>query len=102
MGSPLNNNVPEGLSVQWWSFEGLSQQGVDFSKKSLKEKYLLDLTSTDVHNDHQKLGTILENKVVQKLKFSKNDDNNKSSPKMMFVCFVCFFVSRVRTFHFLL
>jgi hypothetical protein len=31
------------------------------------------LTFTDVNTDHQKLGTILENKVVQKLKFKKND-----------------------------
>ena len=35
------------------------------------------MTFTDVHTDRQKLGTILENKVVQKLKFSKNDNNKK-------------------------
>jgi hypothetical protein len=29
------------------------------------------------------LGTILENKVVQKLKFSKNDDNKKLSSKLI-------------------
>ena len=37
------------------------------------------MTFTDVHTDRQKLGTILENKVVQKLKFSKNDKNKKPS-----------------------
>ena len=33
--------------------------------------------------DHKKLGTILESKVVQKLKFSKND-NKKPSSKLIF------------------
>ena len=36
---------------------------------------IFDLTFKDVHMDRQKLDTILENKVVQKLKFSKNDNN---------------------------
>ena len=31
---------------------------------------------------HQKLSMILENKVVQKLKFSKNDKNKKTSSKL--------------------
>ena len=43
------------------------------------------MTFTDVHKDHQKLGTILENKVVQKLKFSKNDNNKKPSSKLIFL-----------------
>ena len=42
------------------------------------------MTFTDVHMDRQKLGTILENKVVQKLKFSKNDKNKKPSYKLIF------------------
>ena len=42
------------------------------------------MTFTDVHTDCQKLGTILENKVVQKLKFSKNDKNIKPSSKLIF------------------
>ena len=37
----------------------------------------------DAHNDRQKLGTILENKVVQKLKFSRNDINKKPSSKLI-------------------
>jgi hypothetical protein len=37
------------------------------------------LTFIDFHTDRQNLGTILENKVVQKLKFSKNDNNKKPS-----------------------
>ena len=41
--------------------------------------FFFDLTFTDVHTDRQKLGTILENKVVKKLKFSKNDNNKKPS-----------------------
>ena len=60
----------------------VSQQGVDFSKKIRKIKVVFDLTFTDVHTDRQKLGTILENKVVQKLKFSKNDKNKKPSSKL--------------------
>ena len=60
---------------QWWSFADLSQQGVDFSKKISNSKYLFDLTFKDVHTDRQKLGPILENKVVQKLKFLKNVNN---------------------------
>ena len=31
---------------------------------------------------HQKLGTFLENKVLQKLKFSKNVHNEKCAPKI--------------------
>jgi hypothetical protein len=34
--------------------------------------------------DRQKLGTILANKVVQKLKLSKNDNNKKPSSKLIF------------------
>ena len=42
------------------------------------------MTFTNVHMDRQKLGAILENKVVQKLKFSKNDKNIKPSSKLIF------------------
>jgi hypothetical protein len=49
----------------------VSQQVVDFSKKSVKLKYFFELTFTDDHTYRQKFGTILENKMVQK-KFSKN------------------------------
>jgi len=62
----------------------VSQQEVDFRKKSVKEKYFFDLTFTDVHTDGQKLGHILENKVVQKLKFLKNVNNKKPAPKLIF------------------
>ena len=34
--------------------------------------------------DCQKLGTSLENKVVQKLKFLKNVNNKKPAPKLIF------------------
>ena len=47
-------------------------------------KTFFDLTFTDVHTARQKLGTILENKMVQKLKFSKNDNNKKPSSKLIF------------------
>ena len=33
---------------------------------------------------HQKLGIILENEVVQKLKFPKNVNNKKCTPKIIF------------------
>ena len=33
----------------------MSQQGLDFSKKSVKEKYFFDLTFTDVHMGRQKV-----------------------------------------------
>ena len=42
------------------------------------------MTFTDVHTDRQKLDTILENKVVIKLKFSKNDNNKKHFSKLIF------------------
>ena len=42
------------------------------------------MTFTDVHTNCQKLGTILENKVVQKLKFSKYDNKKKPSSKLIF------------------
>ena len=41
------------------------------------------MTFTDVHTNCQKLGTILENKVVIKLKFSKNDNNKKHPSKLI-------------------
>ena len=47
-------------------------------------KTFFDLTFTDVHTDRQKLSTILENKVFQKLKFSKNDNNKKPPSKLIF------------------
>ena len=59
----------------------MSQQEVDFSKKINKIKKI-DLIFTDVHTDRQKLGNILVNKVVQKLKFSKND--KKTFSKLIF------------------
>jgi len=62
----------------------VSQQGVGFGKKISKRKIFFDLTFTDVHTDRQKLGTILENKVVQKLKFSKNGAKKKPAPKLIF------------------
>ena len=54
------------------------------------------MTFTDVHPDRQKLGTILENKVVQKLKFSKNDNNKKPFSKRIF--FNENFFRKIRTF----
>ena len=63
----------------------MSQQGVDFSKKISKMRIIFYMTFTDVHMDLQKLDTILENKeVVQKLKFSKNDNNKKPFSKLIF------------------
>ena len=59
----------------------MSQHGVDFSKKISKIKIILWF---DFHTDRQKLSTILENKVVQKLKFSKNDNNEKPFSKLIF------------------
>ena len=41
--------------MQWWSFADVSQQGLDFSKKSVKEKYFFDLTFTDAHTSCQKV-----------------------------------------------
>ena len=61
----------------------MSRQGADFSKNKNK-KIFFDLTFTDVHTDSQKLGTILENKVVQKCKFSKSNNIKKPSPKLIF------------------
>ena len=61
----------------------MSQQGVDFSKKISKRKiFFFNLTFIDVHTDRQKLGPILENKVVQKLKFLKDVNNQKPAPKL--------------------
>ena len=62
---------------QWLSFAGVSQQGIDFSKKSIKWKYFFDLTFTNVHMYDQKLDVILGIKVIQfwsyqKMYFTKN------------------------------
>ena len=50
--SKFQCDLSGGVSVD------VSQQGVDFSKKISKLKIFFDLTFTDVHTDHQKLGTI--------------------------------------------
>ena len=42
------------------------------------------MTFTDVHADRQKLGAILENKVVQELKLKKNVNNKKPYSKLIF------------------
>ena len=54
------------------------------------------LTFTDVHTDRQKLGTILEDKVVQKLKFSKND--NKKTLLLNWYSSMKIFFRKIRTF----
>jgi hypothetical protein len=64
-------------------FCGRESRG-SLSKKISKIKIFFDFSFTDVHSDCQKLGTILENKVVQKLKFSKNGNNKKPSSKLIF------------------
>ena len=49
--------------------------------KNQFQKYVFsDLSSPDFQAGHQELGIILENKVFQKLKFSKNV-NNKNNTK---------------------
>ena len=45
----------------------------------------------------QKLGLILENKVVHKLKFEKNDFYKKESPKLIFLNFF-FFLKKICQF----
>lgn len=69
---------------QWWSFSDVSQKGLPFCKKiSKKNNFLIWLWQMFIRTV-KKLGTILENKVVQKLKFSKNDNNKKPSSKLIF------------------
>ena len=48
------------------------------AKQLGKERHFFDLTFTDVHMDRQKLVPILENKVIQKLKFFKSVNNKKT------------------------
>ena len=62
----------------------MSQQGVDFSKTIIKIKMIFWFEFHRHSHGRQKLGTILENKVIQKLKFSKNDNNKKPSSKLIF------------------
>ena len=64
-------------------FCGRESTGSKLAKKLVKYIQFFDLTFTDVHTERQKLGTILENKVVQKLKFS-NDNNKKLSSILIF------------------
>ena len=58
----------------------MSQQGVYFSKKISKMEIFFDLTLTEMFT----LGTMSENKVVQILKFSKNDNNKIPSKRRYF------------------
>ena len=76
-----NTYFKSSVQSQQTRYNFFGQQGVDLSKKMSKKK--IDSTFTDVHTDCQKLGTILENKVVQKLKFSKNDKNKIPSFKLV-------------------
>ena len=46
---------------------------------------------------HQKLGIILENKVVQKLSLEKNVFNKNWSPKLIFMIFF-FFLKKISKF----
>ena len=48
------------------------------------------MTFTDVHTNRQKLGTILENKVVQNLSLEKNVFTKKRSPTLIFSKEFCF------------
>ena len=50
----------------------------------------------DLSKSRQKLDVILENKVVQKLKFSKNANNRKCAPKIIF--FNEFFLRKIWIF----
>ena len=45
---------------------------------------------------HQKLGIILENKVVQKLSLEKNVFNKKWSPKLIFINDFFFFFEKIQ------
>ena len=49
-----------------------------------RRKYFFDTIYFKLLVSCQKLGTILENKVLQKLKFSKNVNNEKRAPKIIF------------------
>ena len=69
---------------QWWSFADVSQQGVDFSKRIIKIKIIFWFDFHRCSHGPSKIGHHLENKVVQKLKFSKNDKNKKPSSKLIF------------------
>ena len=48
----------------------MSQQGFDFSKTSVIEKYFFDLTFTDVHMGHQK---VPKSDFQSQFSMSKND-----------------------------
>ena len=56
-----------------------STEGVKFLQKIGSEKIFVDLTFTDFRMSHQKL--LVMNKVLQKLKLSKNVNNKKLSHK---------------------
>ena len=51
----------------------------------LRENIFLIQTTLNVLLSQQKMGSFLENKVLQKLKFSKNVNNIKYAPKMIFI-----------------
>ena len=46
--------------------------------------FFFDTNYFELLLSRQKLGSFLENKVLQKLKFSKNVNNKKCAPKMIF------------------
>ena len=62
-------------------FCGLESTGSIFFAKN--DNFFVS-TFTDFHMSCQKLDMILENKVYQKLKLSKNVNNKKHSPKLIY------------------
>ena len=50
----------------------------------MKRKYLFDTNYFELLLSQQKLGSFLENKVLQKWKFLKNVNNEKRASKMIF------------------
>ena len=83
------------ISVWLWNFKDGGSKKVSFLAKNrhpIKDFFLN--SGDELWMVHQKLGIILENKVVQKLSLEKNVFTKKWSPKLIFLN--DFFLKKIR------
>ena len=88
------------MSVTSWSFslDGSLKNKV-FAQKSTVVKWNCCILWIDIEWGLQKLGLILESKVVQKLSLEKNVFNKKGSPKLIFLDEICLLKNSVDFWH---
>ena len=87
----VHNNVSYVMEfLAWWVLKSKV-----FAQKSTVVKWNCCILWIDIEWGLQKLGLILESKVVQKLSLEKNVFNKKGSPKLIFLDEIFFWKNSV-------